>query len=654
MCSALILLFAMPSCEPGIQKAPYLLGQGFGLSNVSLNVDDLEKARTYFRDTLGFSLRGDFRNGSYDGALVTRATFADNSGLELFAIVDSTADGNRPELGGAGNGIMREFAFSSSSVDSTRESLTGIGYSFGETVVYRESEKEPEGWSYETAGPQKQVMRFEQASNHLPGFVEDLRTDYKAIQSDWITWYSFWREFRNNDNGVLGISNLMVAVKDLEAAKKDFKQLGLTELESTEREVRFQVSDYHQLELVASEVDSGLQALRFEVLNIDSTYAFLSEKLPEEALLKSSDSITMLTIPKAYAYGLELEFVQEPAARLEKAQQLQAFGVLDSAASANAADMYAKYCALCHGEDREGYAADNAPSLKSKSLLASAQGTNFMRYTIQYGRANTAMAGYLQDRGGPMKYIEIEQLLTWLYQEAGVEESLKLSREPVEGDVELGAQLYEDNCAVCHGAKGEGVSAPALGNSMLLATATDEFLKYAIKEGRDGTPMIAYKDQFEESEINALTAFLRSRASGWDIPKMDTVSIPTPDQYVLNPDNPAPDFTLKEGKFLPAAQLLQALQDSARIIILDARSEVAWRQMHIPGAVPVPYYEEPESFVEDIPNDDTWVVAYCACPHAASGRVVNTLRRYGYKNTAILDEGILVWGQLGYPVRNGN
>jgi rhodanese-related sulfurtransferase len=57
---------------------------------------------------------------------------------------------------------------------------------------------------------------------------------------------------------------------------------------------------------------------------------------------------------------------------------------------------------------------------------------------------------------------------------------------------------------------------------------------------------------------------------------------------------------------------------------------------------------------EDMPKDSTWIVAYCACPHAASGQVVNKLRDYGFQNTAILDEGILVWAQLGYPVQHGN
>lgn len=88
-------------------------------------------------------------------------------------------------------------------------------------------------------------------------------------------------------------------------------------------------------------------------------------------------------------------------------------------------------------------------------------------------------------------------------------------------------------------------------------------------------------------------------------------------------------------------------------MLLDARSEVAWRQTHIPGAIPVPYYKEPETFVNDLPNDDTWIVAYCACPHAASEQVISTLRKYGFKNTAILDEGVLIWTQMGYPVQSG-
>jgi rhodanese-related sulfurtransferase len=121
----------------------------------------------------------------------------------------------------------------------------------------------------------------------------------------------------------------------------------------------------------------------------------------------------------------------------------------------------------------------------------------------------------------------------------------------------------------------------------------------------------------------------------------------------LNPHNKAPKFTLRDDRYVSAEQLLKALKDGSRMVMLDARSKAAWRQTHIPGAVSVPYYEEPEKFIKDIPNDSTWIVVYCACPHAASDKVVTTLRRFGYKHTAILDEGILVWAQRGYPVQNG-
>jgi len=188
---------------------------------------------------------------------------------------------------------------------------------------------------------------------------------------------------------------------------------------------------------------------------------------------------------------------------------------------------------------------------------------------------------------------------------------------------------------------------------MLLATASDAFLHYTISQGRDSTPMKSFKDSLSKGEINAITAYIRSRASGWNAPKAVAVTVPLPKDYVLNPHNKAPKFVLREKIYVSAEQLLKALKDSSRMIMLDARSEAAWHQTHIPGAVSVPYYKEPDKFIKDIPNDSTWVVVYCACPHAASTQVVNTLKRFGYKHTAILDEGVLVWAQRGYPVQFG-
>ena len=88
------------------------------------------------------------------------------------------------------------------------------------------------------------------------------------------------------------------------------------------------------------------------------------------------------------------------------------------------------------------------------------------------------------------------------------------------------------------------------------------------------------------------------------------------------------------------------------MILLDARPPSDYVRYHIPGAIPSPYYEI-ENVKARLPRDGTWIVAYCGCPHAASGRVMDHLREEGFENTAVLDEGVLVWSQEGYPVVRG-
>ncbi len=81
---------------------------------------------------------------------------------------------------------------------------------------------------------------------------------------------------------------------------------------------------------------------------------------------------------------------------------------------------------------------------------------------------------------------EIIQLLYWIRQVSGVEDMVDLDPEPVVGDVASGAKLYATECAECHGKEGEGITGTALGNSAMLSLTEDEFLRYAIENGRDG------------------------------------------------------------------------------------------------------------------------------------------------------------------------
>jgi cytochrome c oxidase cbb3-type subunit 3 len=335
--------------------------------------------------------------------------------------------------------------------------------------------------------------------------------------------------------------------------------------------------------------------------------------------------------------------VQSPAAEWHE---------LDDESMVKAAAIYEQYCALCHGEDRSGYSADHAPSLRSKSLLSTAF-PEMLFNTIGWGRANTAMDGYAEEMGGPLSDEDMLLLTAWLRQIADVE-PIKLQNDVIRGDVTVGAGIYADRCAQCHGKTGQGVTAPSLGDQALLAFASDHYLRYAIMNGRDGTPMQSFADELDDAEIDSVVAYLRSQSRGWSPNPPSLVEPPLPADYVLNPEGETPEFTLREGRYVPAAEVVAALEQKKRFILLDTRPASAWQRSHIPGAVPMPYYRDKSRAGENLPNDDTWIVAYCACPHAASDRVVNSLKELGYRNLAVIDEGILRWTALGLPVTAGN
>ncbi len=320
---------------------------------------------------------------------------------------------------------------------------------------------------------------------------------------------------------------------------------------------------------------------------------------------------------------------------------------LTPAQSKVAADNYQKYCALCHGAERQGHVNDHAPSLRSKSLFESGIPHAVLR-PIQYGRQGTAMGGYLDEIGGPMTLDETWDLTYWLYEKSGVQR-VALTTNPVHGNSASGALLYQSTCATCHGVNGEGVTAPALGNQSALAHNSDEFYRYAIQKGRDGSAMLGYEDKLSVADISNLTAFLRSKAGGWEQPEAVLQALPTPDKFVINPNGEHPNFTLTDGIFVSSKDLFQALTEKRKMVLLDTRVTSVWQTAHIEGSFPLPYYSDFNAVTKHLPKD-VMIVAYCSCPRAAAESVIYQLREQGYKKTSVLYEGIFGWMQLGFPV----
>ena len=156
------------------------------------------------------------------------------------------------------------------------------------------------------------------------------------------------------------------------------------------------------------------------------------------------------------------------------------------------------------------------------------------------------------------------------------------------------------------------------------------------------------------AELDAVTAFLRSRASGWAVEKPVYRRPPTVDEYVLNPGSPDPEFELRDEAYVSASDLYLAIQDKRKMMLLDTRANNLWQMVHIEGAVPIPYYyEDFDALVPDLPDDGTWIIAYCECPRAAAESVYLKLQDRGFENIAVLWEGIQGWVALGYPVSRG-
>lgn len=343
----------------------------------------------------------------------------------------------------------------------------------------------------------------------------------------------------------------------------------------------------------------------------------------------------------------------QPKSRSASGVPLATGTMTDTAVSVRSgASLYKRYCALCHGDEAQGYTADNAPQLRNPSFLQTAN-ERFLWFAINAGRPGTPMSAFGEEFGGPLNETQIFSIMEYLRSLSPAAEGVDVDNVAVAGDSSLGEEVYRRECAGCHGDHGEGRNALSLRNPNFLATASDGFVRYAIENGRPSTPMKAFT-HLSESEINGITAYIRTWASTVKTTRVVGARLPAPNDIVINPGGPAPSFgALKNGKYVSVDRLASELTRKPRLILLDARATSDWYNAHIEGAYPSPFYRDVDPLVKILPRDGTWIVAYCACPHAASEKVVDGLRARGFVNTAVLDEGFFVWMQRGYPTTFG-
>lgn len=213
------------------------------------------------------------------------------------------------------------------------------------------------------------------------------------------------------------------------------------------------------------------------------------------------------------------------------------------AASLPAADgerLYQQNCAACHGQ--AGHGGVGVP-LALDDFLATAT-DEYLFKTIREGRPGRVMPSFRQLSDAEVAAI-VEHIRGW--QES--EPRAARPDPPTGGDPRRGERLYQESCAACHGARGEGgegtgvtfsrprdqqIMAPALNNAGFLAAADDALIKDSILRGRDGTPMPSADELgLSESDVDDLVAFIRKFEG-----EPDPRPVETPEEAVLLQESP--------------------------------------------------------------------------------------------------------------------
>ncbi len=168
-------------------------------------------------------------------------------------------------------------------------------------------------------------------------------------------------------------------------------------------------------------------------------------------------------------------------------------------------------CAACHGAGAQG--AKGYPNLNDDDWLWGGKLSD-IRTTIEHGvrwdadkdtRSGTMPAF---GRDGLLTPQQVSEVADWVRTMADLPDAL--APEPA------GEKLYNDNCAVCHGADGKGnqsVGAPNLFDAIWLYGSDKGAIVNRIMQGGGGV-MPAWKGRLDDTTIKALTVYAHSLGGG--------------------------------------------------------------------------------------------------------------------------------------------
>lgn len=193
-------------------------------------------------------------------------------------------------------------------------------------------------------------------------------------------------------------------------------------------------------------------------------------------------------------------------------------------------DNYTQFCSKCHGPEAKGGAAPSpygkgtwpAPDL---TTIAKRYEDNknitdievFVRTTIERGRPGTPMPTWGAGFGGSLNDQQIDDMVNWILANQVDEVQQATAASNMTGE-----QLFQGNCAKCHGENLEGVVGPAL--TSVFAKHSEDTILSILRNGiyvPTGAIMPPWQNgymypdtRYDDDALRSIVQYLRSRQTG--------------------------------------------------------------------------------------------------------------------------------------------
>lgn len=202
----------------------------------------------------------------------------------------------------------------------------------------------------------------------------------------------------------------------------------------------------------------------------------------------------------------------------------------------NGQALYQLHCSACH--QFEGVGGIGLPLLKRKLDGVS---DDYLFKSIRYGRPGRVMPAYRE-----MSDAQVSAIVQYMRERAG-SKAREYDPTPLQGDLQLGENLFEQYCVKCHGNDGTGegkgtgvtlsrarsflVMPSSVANAGFLDSVSDRQMHHIISVGREDSDMPGFaKEGLSQEGINALVVYVRKLGRESDRPA--AVDVDEPLSYV--------------------------------------------------------------------------------------------------------------------------